>query len=153
MWAQGCCESNGRKLRALATNATCQLDVLGHDGDTFCVDGAQVGVLEQTDKVSLGCFLESQHSRSLEAKVGLEVLGDFTDQALERQLADQELGALLVAADFTERDSSRTVTVGLLDTASGWCALASSLGGQLLARGLASGRFTSGLLSASHWFR
>ena len=51
----------------------------------------------------------------MEAKVGLEVLGDFTDQALERQLADEEFRALLVAADFAEGDGSRAVTVGLLD--------------------------------------
>jgi hypothetical protein len=42
----------------------------------------------------------------LEAQVRLEVLGDFTDQALEGQLADQELGRLLVATDLTESDGT-----------------------------------------------
>ena len=56
------CESQSRRqttpvspwmvcLLTLAAQATCQLDVLGLDGDTFGVDGAQVGVLDQRDEV------------------------------------------------------------------------------------------------------
>ena len=33
-------------LRALATDAACELNVLGHDGNTLGMDGAQVGILE-----------------------------------------------------------------------------------------------------------
>ena len=44
-------------LRALATDAAGQLDVLGHDGDTLGVDGAQVGVLEQRHEVGFGGLL------------------------------------------------------------------------------------------------
>ncbi len=36
-------------LSALSTDAAGQLDVFGHDGDSLGVDGAQVGVLKQTD--------------------------------------------------------------------------------------------------------
>ena len=140
----------GGNLRALATDAAGELDVLRHDGDTLGVDGAKVGVFEQADKVCLGCLLEGEDSGALEAKVGLEVLGDFTDQALEWQLADEEFRALLVATDFAEGDRSRAVTVGLLDPAGGRRALASSLGGKLLARSLASGGFTCGLFGTSH---
>ena len=64
------------------------MDVLWHDGDSLGVDGAQVGVLEKTNEVSLGGLLKGKNGGSLESKVGLEVLGDFSDQALERQLAD-----------------------------------------------------------------
>ena len=39
-----------------------ELKVTGHDGDSLGVDGAQVGVLEQGDEVSLSSLLESQHS-------------------------------------------------------------------------------------------
>lgn len=49
----------------------------------------------ERDKVSLGSLLEGHDGRRLEAEVGLEVLGDFTDQALEGELADEELGRLL----------------------------------------------------------
>ena len=80
------------------------LDVLGHDGDALGVDGAQVGVLEEADEVRLGRLLEGEDGGGLEAEVRLEVLGDLADEALERELADQQLGGLLVLADLTERD-------------------------------------------------
>ena len=104
-------------LSALATDAAGQLDVLGHDGDALGVDGSQVGVLEEPDEVGLGGLLEGQDGRRLEAQVGLEVLGDLADQALEGQLADQEVRRLLVLADLTESDGTRAVAVGLLDAA------------------------------------
>ena len=47
------------------------------------MDGAQVGVLEQADQVGFGSLLQSEHCRRLEAEVRLEVLRDFTDQALK----------------------------------------------------------------------
>jgi hypothetical protein len=59
------------------------LDVLGLDGDTLGVDGAQVGVLKERDKVGLNGLLESTDSGGLEAQVGFEVLGNLTNQSLE----------------------------------------------------------------------
>lgn len=50
-------DKNMISLSTLATNATGQLNVLGHNGDTLGVDGAQVGVLKQTDQVGLRGFL------------------------------------------------------------------------------------------------
>ena len=94
------------RLRALATEAAGKLDVLALNGDTLGVDGAEVGVFEERDEVCLNGLLQSADGRALEAQVGLEVLGDLTDQALEGQLADQKLGALLVATDFTESDGT-----------------------------------------------
>eukprot|EP00095_Tigriopus_kingsejongensis_P011693 maker-scaffold578_size132436-snap-gene-0.33 protein:Tk11693 transcript:maker-scaffold578_size132436-snap-gene-0.33-mRNA-1 annotation:"histone h1" len=90
------------KKNTLATDAAGQLDVLGHDGHSLGVDGAQVGVLEEADQVSLGGLLESHDGRRLETQVGLEVLSDLTDQTLEGQLADEQLGGLLVATDLSE---------------------------------------------------
>ena len=66
---------------------------------------------------------------------------DFTDETLEGELSDQELGGLLVTADLTEGDGSWLISVWLLDTTGRWCGLAGSLGCELLTRGLA----TSGL--------
>ena len=106
-------------LSTLATDAAGKLDVLGHDGDTLGVDGAQVGVLKETDKVSLRGLLEGHDSAGLETQVSLEVLGDLTDQTLEGQLADQELGRLLVTTDLTEGDGSGPVPVGLLHASGG----------------------------------
>jgi histone H3 len=80
------------------------------------VDGAEVGVLEEGDEVSLDGLLESADGRGLEAEIRLEVLGDLTDKALEGQLADEKLGGLLVTTDLTESDGTGLVAVRLLDT-------------------------------------
>jgi hypothetical protein len=77
-------------------------------------------------------------------------LGNFTDQALEWQLADQQLCALLVTTDFTESYCSWPVPVRFLYTTGSWGALTGCFGSQLLPRGLATGRLTSGLLSTCH---
>ena len=83
-------------------------------------------------------------------RTGLEVLGDLADEALERQLADQQLGALLVLADLAEGDGAGAVAVRLFDAAGRRGGLARRLGGELLARGLAAGALASGLLGACH---
>ena len=46
--------------RSLASDSSGELHVLGHDGDSLGVDGAQVGVFEEADQVGLGGFLESE---------------------------------------------------------------------------------------------
>ena len=132
-------------------DAAGQLDVLRHDGDTLGVDGAQVGVLEQADKVGLRCFLQGKNGRALEAQVRFEVLGDLTHQTLEREFADEQISALLVASDFAKRDGTGTVAVGLLHTTGGGGGLAGCLGGELLAGRFASGRFAGGLLGTGHF--
>ena len=137
-------------LSPLATDSPGQLNILGHDGDPLGVDGAQVGVLKESHKVGLAGFLEGSHGGALEPQVGLEVLGNFTDQTLEGELADEELSRLLVATDFTQSDGSRLVAVRLLDASSGWGALASCLGGELLPWGLASSGLAGCLLGTGH---
>jgi len=137
-------------LGAFASDTARQLDILGHDGHALGVDGAKIGVLEQTDQVSLGRFLQSADSGGLEPQVGLEILGNFTDQTLEWQFADQKLGRLLVSPDLTKSDSSGPVAMGLLHTTRGWSALSGSLGGELLPGSLSSRRFSGGLLGTCH---
>ena len=66
------------------------------------MDGAQVGVLEQTDQVSLAGLLKSHDGRALEAQIGLEVLSDLSNQTLEGQLVDQQLSELLTATDHSQ---------------------------------------------------
>jgi len=138
-------------LRALTTEAAGKGEVLGLNGDTLGVDGSKVSVFEEGDEVSLAGFLESQNGGGLEAEIRLEVLGDFTDEALEGQLADQELSRLLVPPDFTQSDGTGPEPVGLLDTTSaGLGGLPGSLGSELLTRGLATGGLSGGLLGAGH---
>jgi hypothetical protein len=105
-----------RSLTTLTTETAGELDVLGLNGDTLGVDGAQVGVLEERDEVGLDRLLESADGGRLETEIRLEVLGNLTDKALEGQLADEELSRLLVATDLTESDGSGLVAVRLLDT-------------------------------------
>ena len=141
-------------LRSFASDSSSELDVLGHDGDSLGVDGAQVGVLEEADQVSFGGFLESEHGRALEPEIGLVVLGELSHESLEGELSDQELSRLLVSSDLSESHGTGSVSVRLLHAASGGSGLSSGLGGELLSGGLASGRLTSGLLGSSHgWGR
>ena len=137
-------------LSTLTTDTAGKLDVLWHDGDTLGVDGAQVGVLEKANEVSLASLLEGHDGGALEAKVSLEVLGDLTDKTLEGQLADEKLSGLLVSSDLTESNSSWPVSVGLLDTSGGRGRFTGSLGGQLLPGSLSSSGLTGGLLGTSH---
>ncbi|RUS68588.1 hypothetical protein EGW08_023651, partial [Elysia chlorotica] len=145
-----CREAVSIKLSTLSADTPGKLDVLGHDGDTLGMDGAQVGVLKQTDEVSLAGLLQSHDSGALETQIGLEVLSDLTHQTLERQLADEELGALLVTTDFSQSDGSWPVAVRFLHSAGGGCGFPRGLGGQLLTRCLTTGRFASGLLGTCH---
>jgi len=80
------------------------------------VDGAQVGVFKEGDEVGLNGLLKSTNGGGLETEVRLEVLSDFTDETLEGELADQELGGLLVATDLTESDGTfREVSISRKD--------------------------------------
>uniref|UniRef100_A0A453MUT6 Uncharacterized protein n=1 Tax=Aegilops tauschii subsp. strangulata TaxID=200361 RepID=A0A453MUT6_AEGTS len=83
------------------------------------MDGAEVGVLEEPDEVRLGGLLEREHGVALEAQIRLEVLGDLPHEALERQLADEQIRALLVLADLPQRHRAGPVAVGLLHAAGG----------------------------------
>ena len=69
----------------------------------------------------------------------------------ERELADEELGRLLVTTNLAEGDRSGPVAVRLLDSTSGGGTLAGGLGGELLAGRLSSSRLAGGLLSLSSW--
>ena len=127
------------RLGPLSTDAASQLDVLGHDGHPLGMDSTQVGVLEESNEIGLRGFLEGSNGRGLEAEISLEVLSNLSNQTLEGQLADEEIGALLVTTDLTEGYSSWPEPVGLLNSSRGGCTLASGFGGQLFAGCLASG--------------
>ena len=137
-------------LRSFASQSSRQLDVLLLDGDSLGVDGAQVSVFKQRHQVGFDGFLQGTNGRRLESQVGLEVLGDFSDQSLERQLSDQKLGRLLESSDFSQGDGTGLVSVGLLDTTGGGGRLSRGLRRQLLSGGLTTSRLSCGLLSSSH---
>jgi len=114
------------------------------DSDTLGVNRAKVGVLKQRHEIGLNGLLESTDGRRLESKIGLEILSDLANKALERELSDEKLGRLLVSSNLTKSDGTGLVAMGLLDTSGRGGRLAGSLGGKLLSGGLA----TSGLTGA-----
>lgn len=85
------------------------------------VNGAKVCVLEQADQVRLGSLLQRQHSAALETQVSLEVLGDFTNQALEWELPNEQLSRLLILANLTQGNCAWPVAMWFLHTTSCWC--------------------------------
>jgi len=139
-----------RCLSSLSTDPPGELDILRHDGDTLGVDGAQVGVLEQADQVSLAGLLKSSNGGRLESEISFEILSDFSHETLEGKLPDEQLSGLLVSSDLSESHSTRPVSVRLLHSSGGGCRLPGSLGGQLLPRSLSSGGLTGSLLSTGH---
>ena len=114
------------------------------------MDSAQVGVLKESNQVGFGSFLEGHDSRALESEIGFEILGDLSNQSLERKFSDQEFGGLLVPSDFSKSDGTWSKSMWLLDTAGGWGGFSGSFGSELLSWGFASGALSSGLLCSSH---
>jgi len=138
--------------RSLASDSASELEVLGHDGDSLGVDGAEVGVLEETNEVGLSGLLEGEDGGGLEAEVVLELRSDLADESLEGELSDEELGALLEAADLAEGDGAGSEAVGLLDAASGGGgSLLGLLVGDVLSGSLATGVLSSSLLGSCHF--
>ena len=135
---------------ALTTDSAGELHVLWHDGDSLGVDGAEVGVFEETDQVGLGGFLEGEDSGALESEVVLVLSGNFTNESLEWELADEELGTLLESSDFTEGNGTWSESMGLLDTTGGGSLLGSSLVGDVLSWVLGASVLAGGLLCACH---
>ena len=56
-------------LGSLSPDSPGELDVLWHDGHTLGVDGAQVGVFEQADQVSLAGLLQRANGSALEPEI------------------------------------------------------------------------------------
>ena len=63
-------------LSSLSTDPTSQLNVFGHDGHSLSMDGAQVGIFEQTDQVSFRGFLQKQQpvsKRTTRSRKSIEI--------------------------------------------------------------------------------
>ena len=136
---------------ALSTDSAGELHVLWHDGNSLGVDGAEVGVLEESNHVGLRCLLEGEDGAGLEAEFASVLRGDLTDESLEGEFSDEELGALLESSDLTESNGSWSESVGLLDATGGGGLLGSSLVGDVLSWVLGSGMLASSLLGAGHF--
>ena len=146
-------EKSIRSSGALTADSAGELHVLGHDGNSLGVDGAEVGVLEETDHVSLRGLLEGKDSRGLETELVSVLRGDLTDESLEGELADEELGGLLETSDLTESDGAGSEAVGSLDAVGGLGGLLDGgLVGDVLSWVLGAGVLAGSLLGAGHCF-
>ena len=147
-----CTMSRINRSGALTTDSAGKLHVLGHNGDSLGVDGAKVGVLEEANHVSLRGFLEGKNGRGLETELVSVLRSDLTDESLEGELADEELGGLLETSDLSESDGTGSESVGFLDAVGGRLSLlSSSLVSDVLSWVLGAGVLASSLLSAGHF--
>jgi len=137
-------------LGALSTDAAGELNIFRHDGDSLGMDSTQVCVLKETNEVGFTSFLKGHYGRALEAQLGLEILGDLTDEALEGKLADEKFSTLLITADLSEGNCTGSVAMGFLHSSSGRGTLPGCFGGQLLAGSFPSSGLASRLLGTSH---
>lgn len=118
------------------------MDILLLDGDSLGVDGTQVSVLKEGDKVGLNGLLQSTDGGGLESEISLEVLGNLSHKSLEGELSDEQLGGLLVSSNLSQSDGTGLVSVRLLNTSGGVggsSGLSGSLGSNLLSGSLSTG--------------
>ena len=118
------------------------------------MNGTEVGVFQKSNEVGLRSFLESHDGGSLESSLGLDVVGNFLNESLERKFSDQKISGSLVLSDLSDGHGSWSEPVGLFDAAGGWGGL---LGGALLVVLLsgsfdARGAFSCSGFSSSHLF-
>lgn len=128
-----------------------QLDIFWHDCDSLSMDRTQIGVLEQPNQIRFRSFLQGEQGVRLKSDVALVVLGYLAHEALERKLADQEIGGSLQLANLSQSESARPVAARFLHTRRVTrLGLTCRLGGQHFAGSLASGGLARGLLSSGH---
>ena len=120
------------------------MEITSHEGDALGVEGAEVGVREETSDVGFSRFLEGSDGGCLPAETVLVAGGELTDEALEGGLAHEEISGLLVLLDLAEGDGAGSPAELL--GAGGLGGLSLSLAGLLL--GLGDG----GGLCAGHFF-
>ncbi len=104
----------------LTTDPPCQLDVLRHDSHPLPVQGAQIGVLEETYEVALSRILQVVHGPFVDselcgigtARINMVLaasLQNLPHKSLERLTRNEKFHRLLVFADLAQGDSARTV--------------------------------------------
>lgn len=77
---------------AVSSDSLGELKVLGHDGNSLSMNGAEIGVLEKRNQVGLGCFLKGQNCLTLESNFLFELSRNLPNQSLEGKLPDQQVG-------------------------------------------------------------
>jgi len=65
---------------------------------------AEISIFKKRDKIRFRGFLHGSYCRRLEAEARLEVLGDFTDETLERKFSHKEISRFLIPPYLPESD-------------------------------------------------
>ena len=93
-------------MESLTSDSSSQFKVLLLHSDSAGMDGAQVGIFEEADKVHLSSFLDSQESLGLESDLDVNTLCDGSHKTLEGCSQEEEVGALLVSLDLSDSDGA-----------------------------------------------
>ena len=80
------------------------------------MNGAQVGIFEETSQVALSCFLKGKEGLRLESELSIDTVTDCSDESLEWSFSEHEGNGLLVSLYFSEGNSSGSESSGLLDS-------------------------------------
>lgn len=62
---------NKQLLGPFTTNSPGKLDILGHDSHPLGMDGAEIGILKQTNKIGLSCLLKCKNCMALKSQIRL----------------------------------------------------------------------------------
>ena len=115
------------------------------------MDGTEVGVLEKTNHISLRGLLESKDSGGLESQVGLEIVGDLSNESLERKFSNEELSGFLELSDLSKSDGTWSESMWSLDSTGLWGLTLGLLVSNVLSWSLGSGVLSSGMLGSCHF--
>jgi hypothetical protein len=74
-------------LRSLSTKTSGKLNILWLDSNSLGMDGSQVSVFNEINEVGLTGFSECSNGGRLESQVCLKILGNLTNETLERELS------------------------------------------------------------------
>ena len=113
----------------ISSDSSGELHVFLHDGGSLGVDGAEVGVLEDTDEISLRCFLKGYESLSLESEVLIDRSANVSHKSVEWSSWEKHVGGFLISLDLSKSDGTCSVshlfsfTLGFLDSTLGWSSL------------------------------
>lgn len=114
---------------------------------------AEIGVLEESDQISLCGLLQRQNGGGLEPELLFELMCQLPHQPLEGKLSDEQISTLLILANFADSDGPWAEPMRFLH-ATGcrrWRCLPSDLlGNQLLPGHFLPSGFPRSLLSSRH---
>ena len=80
------------------------------------MNGAQVGIFEETSQIALSGFLKCKEGLRLESELSIDTVTDCSDKSLEWSLSEHEGNSLLVSLYFSEGNSSGSESSGFLDS-------------------------------------